>query len=582
MAGTNQVFENVGNVTPDRNMFNLSHTVKFDARFGELIPIMCKQVVPGDVVRLNIEQVIRMQPSFVPFNHEIDIKYYSFFVPYRILDKASEKGRFESVISGGLKGQETRDFYRLSDIMANAQPLNDKHSISDYLGLVPPGISYSGSANTTFGNGILTRMLAYPYLAYNRIYLDYFADENLEDDKFTNSEGLFDNGNEWMFTNTEILLGNWDKDYFTSALPFQQRGTAPALPISGVAPVTLSGDLSLNSSNFAISSPMVTVDGSNRNIVAKNVSSSPVLGYSGAGASVSANVGSLVGSVTGLSLNNDLSASVNFEDASTFNVTDMRYAFQLQKFMERNARAGVRYTEFVKSHFGISPTDARLDRAEYCGGTVGHVAVSEVLQQSSGTESSELGQYAGHGISAFRDDMVDSYHVEEFGCFMVLMVIKPSVGYMQGIPREWLYGDRYEWYFPEFAHLSEQAIKNCELFVDANSSFDGETDSVGNDADDIFGYQGIYDELRVAYDRVSGDLRDTMDYWHLARKFASQPQLSEDFIKINPVSDDLNRVFNYEGTADNSAYPFICAVGFNLSMLRPLPFIPEPGLIDHF
>ena len=135
---------------------------------------------------------------------------------------------------------------------------------------------------------------------------------------------------------------------------------------------------------------------------------------------------------------------------------------------------------------------------------------------------------------------------------------------------------------PEFAHLSEQAIKNCELFVDANSSFDGETDSVGNDADDIFGYHGIYDELRVAYDRVSGDLRDTLDYWHLARKFASQPQLSEDFIKINPVTDDLNRVFNYEGTADNSAYPFICAVGFNLSMLRPLPFIPEPGLIDHF
>lgn len=579
MAGSN-VYSAVGNLTPDRNMFNLSESVSFDARFGDLIPLKAWMCVPGDVFKISVESVIRMQPSFVPFNHEIDVKFYFFFVPFRLLDRRSEQGRFESVISGGLRGNESRDFYRLSELgVSTIDDITARHGIGDYLGITPVPCTFMN-----FLSGYYTqKILAYPWFAYNKIYIDYFADENLETEKFEDSSGFYDAGDSWIHSNYKMQLGNWSKDYFTSSLPFQQRGTPPALPLSGTLDVV--------GSDVFTGSFHTYMTGSNNYVAPNQAWKFSNSEYSGVASDIS--VGAYIvgqeldpsgGGVPGTDSNRMITPqtevkaengnfTVDLGDAITFDVTDLRYAFQVQKFMERNARAGVRYTEFLKSHFGVSPSDSRLDRSEYLGGSTGHIVVSEVLQTVNATDG-ELGQYAGHGLSAFADNAVDNYRVEEFGTIMCFMLIKPKAGYMQGIPREWTWGDRFEWYFPEFAHLSEQAIRNSEIFVNVDDQEDL--------LDDIFGYQGIYDELRSSYDRVAGDMRDSLDYWHLVRKFSTRPELSEEFIKISPTRDDLNRVFNYEGTTENAAYPFLCKVGFNVSALRPLPFIPEPGLIDHF
>ena len=572
----NEVFERTGNLTPDRNLFNLSHTFKADVDFGYLYPVMVKKVIPGDVIRMSLREVIRMNAGVAPFMHEVDVKFWTFFVPFRILDKDGEKGRFESVISGGLKGQEQRDFYRLKDLSPQAGDFTKfgVGSLSDYLGIIPPAAatvqdSSKNFISTAFSSAwtwIQNRVEAYPWLAYNRIYIDYFADENLEDDKFTNpTTSLFDAGDYWIWHNLDIQFGNWEKDYFTSGLPFQQRGTAPALPvdITGTGTefgihtyINPTGEVRISTEPYVVTVPPAT--------------GQPMTFYS-SGDNDSGNGG--------------LHARVNPSEvadtltAQTFNVADFRVSVQIQKWMERNARAGARYTEFLKSHFGVSPTDSRLDRPEYLGGTTGHLVVSEVLQTNATSDAGALGDLAGHGLSAMEDgDVVSDYHVQEFGCVMVLMMIRPKPGYFQGIPREWMYGDRFDWPFPEFAHLSEQAIAESELYVDGSMT-EGQ-------ADDLFAYQGRYDELRVAHDRIAGHMRDNLDYWHLARRFDEAPALNEDFIKINPLNDGLHRVFaNQYVTIDGQQYPinpFECVVGFNLSVLRPLPFIAEPGLVDHF
>lgn len=610
MAGSNSVFQRVGNLEPDRSLFNLSHVVRGDFTFGFLYPVLAKMCLPGDVIKMSSEIVIRLNPMVVPISQQINVHLYSFFVPFRILDVYSPpsdaykyKGNwpdFASVYTGGYKGNETRDFPRLIDVSKehdvsfspgynkgfNVPGFLSPLGMLDYMGIINPlAIKTSGNGYQSF---VSDNVLAYPVLAYNRIYADYFADENLESEKFVSKNGIPDKSSFFVHANTYLQFGNWDKDYFSSALPFQQRGTAPALPvtITGSAVGSLDLPTQLNLPKLSLGTGAAA-----RNIMALNSDSSTAghLMYGNP-----SDIGSDNKAIAAIEIQADsLNYSISGDDfsASTFNVSDMRVAFQIQKFLERNARAGVRFTEFIKAHFGVSPTDARLDRPEYLGGMVAPVVVSEVLQTAptgasvgSGVsnESNILGDYAGHGIAAAEDTVVDEYHVEEPGCFMVIMLIKPDVGYMQETPREWLYGDRFEWPFPEFMHLSEQAIMNVELYSDVDSVYDTTSPIADDSLTGIFGYQGIFDELRVAHDRVCGNLRDSLDYWTLARKFSSMPQLSEEFIKINPYSDGLMRAFAVQGSADAPVNPFIVSIGFNLSMLRPLPFIAEPGLIDHF
>ena len=301
--------------------------------------------------------------------------------------------------------------------------------------------------------------IQFPKTAYNLIYNEYYRDENLQPEVV-------------LTQNNYVLKRNWEKDYFTSSLPWQQRGTAPALPISGI------GHAKWPAIATGTTVPMQTVF-----------------------------IGSYAPSdyATKSMLENN---TIDLSTATTFNVADLRLAFQIQKWMERNARAGARYTESLQAHFGVSPRDERLQRPEYIGGSKSPVIVSEVLQTSSTDATSPQGNMSGHGVSA-SSTFCGKYRATEHGLIMGILSIMPRSMYQQGHDRQWLRRSRYDFYFPEFANLSEQAITKAEIYASA----------IENDNKMIFGYQGRYDEMRTKRNMVCGQMRSTFDYWHLGRIF---------------------------------------------------------------
>lgn len=490
------IYNSVKSNRPGRSVFNLSYDKKFDGDMGYLYPVMCDEVVPGDVVRVGNQTVIRFQPLVAPIMHEINVYAHYYFVPYRLLDDD-----WEEFISGGVQGDSTA-------VLPRWNPTNTaKGSLWDYLGF-PVGVVPDGALPLDF-----------PRRAYNFVYNEYYNDQTL------NEGGV-------ALTNETILKRAWEKDYFTSALPFQQRGTAPALPISGLT------NAEWNSSQFAINdqaSPS-TAFSVNKMILTSATD------YGSAYAFMNNNV-------------------VDFSDAATFDVSDLRLAFQVQRWMERNARSGVRYTEFLKAHFGVSPRDERLDRPEYIGGTKAPVIVSEVLQTSSTDATTPQGNLAGHGISA-SGNIAGTYRVQEYGLIIGLMSVMPRSAYQQGINRQWLRRSKFDFYFPEFANLSEQPVETAEIYAS----------SVAAQNLTVFGYQGRYNEMRSKSSMVCGNMRDTLDYWHLGRKFTGTPLLNKSFIDC----DVSKRIF-----AVPSEPGLIINCGNIFHAVRPLPAYSEPGMIDH-
>ena len=370
-----------------------------------------------------------------------------------------------------------------------------------------------------------------PRRAYNLVWNEYYRDESLQ--------------TEVALTNETILNRCWEKDYFTSSLPWQQRGTAPALPISGTASaIWESADFGPNTAGII------------------------PLGLNGVGISDSlARPSTAIGASQAQWVANALAFfndnSVDLSTATTFDIADLRLAFQIQKWMERNARAGARYTEFLRAHFGVSPRDDRLQRPEYIGGSKSPVIFSEVLQTSSTDGTSPQGNLAGHGLTVAQS-YCGKYHATEYGLVIGLMSVMPRTVYSQGINRQWLRRTKYDFYFPEFANLSEQAIENAEICATASSAH-----NTG-----IFGYQGRYDEMRTKDNMVCSQMRDTFDYWHLARQFdtGTPPTLNEDFVECVPRKD----IF-----AVPSEPGLIVNFGNIIKAIRPLPIMGEPGLIDH-
>ena len=496
MSGKRNVYEHVGGLHPGRSVFDLSYEKKLTCDMAQLIPIMCDEVVPGDFFQIGNQAVVRFQPLVAPILHEINMYVHYFFVPYRIL-----WDDWEDFISGGIDGQ-------FSDPVPEWEPTDTTvGSLWDYFGF-PTGVDPAGAYPLDF-----------PRRAYNLVYNEYYRDETLQ--------------TEVVLTNETILNRAWEKDYFTSSLPWQQRGTAPALPISGTtkalwqssdinSPFVESTNVGVNSGKFVVNSLFA---------------------------------GSLL---TALNLN-----TVDLSTASTFDIADLRLAFQIQKWMERNARAGARYTEFLRSHFGVSPRDERLQRPEYIGGSKSPCIISEVLQTSSTDATSAQGNLAGHGITV-SDAYCGKYHAKEFGLIIGIMSVMPRSAYSQGIDRQWLRKTKYDFYFPEFANLSEQAIINAEICATGVSSHNL----------DIFGYSGRYDEMRTKNSMIVSQMRGTFDYWHMGRQFdpLSPPVLNADFIECVPRKD----IF-----AVPSEPGLIINFGNVIKAFRPLPYMAVPGLIDH-
>lgn len=510
-------FESLAALSPQHSVHDLSHEFKFTGDMGQLIPVMCDEVVPGDSIKLGNQMVIRFAPTIAPIMHEINAFVHYFFVPYRILWDL-----WESFITGGKNGD---DASVLPTWTPGAAPI--ENSLWDYLGF-PTGVIPTGFAPLDF-----------PRRAYNLIYNQYYRDENLQDEIALNSE--------------LVRYRAWKKDYFTSALPWQQRGIAPALPISGSSAAIFPANINafLYEASDAFANKQITNDAQG------NASFSP---QKSDGSNFGGNKQNIITQIPKSSIDNNI---VSFASAATFNVSDLRLAFQIQKWMERNARGGVRYNEFVKMHYGVDPGDARLQRAEYIGGSKNPVIISEVLQTSSTDATSPQGNLAGHGIVAGQT-FCGRYKIKEHGLVMGIMSVMPEPTYQQGINRQWIKRSRYDFFTPEFANLSEQAIERGELYA------------TGVQAENrtVFGFQGRFDELRYKPSRVAGAMRSTLKYWHLGRIFAAAPLLNESFISSASIRKDIFAVPAQPGLLVNIRNIFIAR--------RPIPFKAEPGRIDHW
>ena len=573
------IFSKVGGLKPGLTAFNLSHTNLFDCNFGQLVPVACLETLPGDVFKLDADVVGRLTSALKsPILSEMDIILEAFYCPTRLLmgrdaNFTTPVGEvnFEEFLSGGKDG---------SRIGSNSYPLPvlDFGTVTnDYFVLNTGGVAdYLGcQVNTRIS--VRDSPLQFPWRAYRWIWNEYYRDENLMDEvqvcQWTGSGTSSDTTAIRIDQYDSLLYRCWRKDYFTSALPFQQRGTSPALPISGILPVqadsgsnsalypsSLGGTVYVQNwqMNSAYSLKAKTSDGS-------DYSTTGILGYPKF-------------AVDNSSVSTHPYGFVNLQDAATFDVNQIRTAFQVQKWLERNARGGVRYTEYLRSHFGVAPSDARLQRPQFIGSIKSPWIVSEVLQTSeTNTGVTPQGNQAGQAINLSRGRL-GNFRSYEYGYILILCSVVPKALYQQGIPRWMSRRTNLDFYSPEFSHLSEQAVLNKEIFYT-------DLDQGGTANQETFGFQPIWNELRFVPSRVSGHMKTgakdySFDYWHFGRSFASVPSLDETFLSIgkSPSSkSELMRVF-----AVQDENPFIINVGFRITALRPLPYLSEPGLIDHF
>lgn len=499
-----------------RSVFDLSHEVKFTCDMGELIPVMCEEVLPGDTWHIGVELVVRFQPLVAPVLHSISAFVHYFFVPNRLMWSS-----WEDFITGGRLGDDASvlPLWAPTDGVTNI-----KGTLWDYMGFP---VDIAPDANH--------RPLAFARRAYNHVYNAYYRDQTQIAEVSEDQES--------------ILIRAWEKDYFTAALPWQQRGTAPALPISGVTSAVWAG---------AISVPL-TWPGVSTSAVNMVHDTSPV---APGDAATKATLEAGTGSVSKVALDAN---TVDLSGATTFDISDLRLATAVQKWMERNARAGARYIESLQAHFGpVAPRDERLQRPEYIGGTRSPVIVSEVLQ-TSGTPAAGAvetdtpqGTMVGHGLVADQGQAAN-YTAQEHGYIIGILSVMPRPAYQQGINRQWLRRSRYDYYFPEFANLSEQAIERAEIYCN----------EVEADNETVFGYIGRYDEYRFKQDRVCSEMRDTFDYWHLGRQFGAAPTLNQTFVECVPRKD-IFAVQDEDGLIVN--------VRNVIRAVRPLPVAAEPSM----
>lgn len=577
-----QIYKNTGRLTPARSVFDLSYDIKGTTDMGYLIPVMCKSCCPGDIMEIGQELVIRFNPLVAPILHEINAFTWTFFVPYRLIDED-----FEEFISGGWDGQSLpHGSHPISlPLWSGRKSHMYNGNIGGIIGRHNTLWDHLGFPKTTNPDAVITTNLPidYPLRAYNFIYTNYMRDENLEpeieypydrqavsdadQDPEKPGNGTYHLLMGWDYTN--LFWGNYEKDYFTVALPFQQRGPSPALALYGTADINdtiAKAIFSGFSTGSANPIPNSNINFGNAPTSPNDYGAIPVeSGSSGPNGTLRALRQELgINKVTGI-------GAVDLSKATAGDINDLRWSFQLQKFMERNARIGARYVEILHGRYGQPLQDVRLDRPEYIGGSRSPIIVSEVLQTSESDSSNpsngnQTGSMRGHGISADKT-FIGRYKVREFGLIMTLMCIKPRTAYnSQGIDREWTPTTPYDLVTPEFVNLSEQGVRKQEIYWDATSDEINQT---------IDGFEGRYDEYRTANSKTCGLMRDDLLFWHLARNFITPPNItSPQFIKINP--GDTKRIFAVQNV-DGIIYNFANVI----KAIRPLPIIAEPGLIDH-
>jgi hypothetical protein len=519
---SNHTFSEVPAVQIPRSSFNRSHTVKTTFDSGDLVPIFVDEALPGDTFKVKLTAFSRMATPIYPVMDNLFMDVFFFSVPNRLLWDNWQKFCGEQIDPG-----DSID-YTIPTI-SNHAAYPTEGSIYDYFGLP------TGSGAATSPHGVYQKASALPLRAYNRIYNEWFRDQNLQDSVVQN----LDDGPD-TYTEYNILKRGKRHDYFTSALPWPQKGDSVDLPLGQYAPVVTD----------STSPTMVTSGGLAQGDLVKGSDGS--LDFS-----TTSNPGYSYWSNTGMQA--DLSTAT----AATIN--QLRQAFQVQKLLERDARGGTRYVEIIKAHFGVTTPSAGW-RSEYLGGGTRMVNISPIAQTSSTDATSPQGNLAAMGTATL-DGIGFTKSFTEHCTLIGLVNVRADLTYQQGMNRMWRRSTRYDFYWPALANIGEQSTLNSEIYFQGTSA-----------DDDVFGYQERYAEYRYKPSIITGAFRSNaatpLDSWHLAQDFSSLPALNSTFIEDNPP---VSRV-----VAVPSEPEFLFDAYFDMNCVRPMPLYGVPGMVDHF
>ena len=510
------LFSRIPRAEIPRSSFDRTHGYKTTFDAGYLIPFYVDEALPGDTFNLHANLFARMATPIVPIMDNLYMETFYFAVPIRLIWDHWQAFNGEQV-----DPDDSTD-YLVPTVSAPAGGWQ-VGSLSDYFGL-PTGVSNLS-------------VCSFWHRAYNLIWNEWYRDENLQESVPVPKDDGPDDDKDFV-----LLRRGKRHDYFTSALPWPQKGPGVELPLSGDAPVYYNTDKGIK--GFALTS------------VAADVNQPVVL----PGLGENYNSVNIPGSNPATPIFADLST------VSAATINSLRQAFQIQRLLERDARGGTRYTEILRSHFGVISPDARLQRPEYLGGSSVRVNINPVAQTASTDSTTPQGNLAAYGlVNDSRGGFTHSF--VEHCVILGLVNVRADLTYQQGIPRMFSRQTRWDFYWPALAHLGEQAILNKEIFAQGT-----EVD------DDVYGYQERWAEYRYFPSQITGKFRSTyaqsLDIWHLAQEFENLPALNGDFIQDNPPIDRVIAV--------PSEPQFLFDSYIKLKCARPMPVYSVPGLIDHF
>lgn len=550
---------NPTNIDIQRSSFTRPHSVKTSFNVGDIVPFYLDQdVLPGDTFQIDTSKVVRMQTLLTPMMDNLYLDTYFFFVPNRLVWKHWKEFMGENTESAWLPEVE----YTVPQIKSPEDGF-DVGTIADYMG-VPTGV----------GN---LSMSALPFRAYALIMQEWFRDENLTDplvipDDETTVVGV--NTGNYI---TDVAKGGLPfvaskyHDYFTSALPAPQKGPSVEIPVAelGNLPVVTS-NLTHDIGGYNFSG----VSNAGSSSTASLTSTAYLRETDATGAN---NLGFQFSSGSGTWFDPNNLWALQDPNVAATTINQLRTAFQIQKYYERLARGGSRYIEMIKSFFNVTSPDARLQRPEYLGGNRIPININQVIQQSATDGTSPLGDTAAMSLTTDRhSDFTRSF--TEHGIILGLMVARYDHTYQQGLERGWSRKTRFDYYFPVFAHLGEQAIRNKEIYAQDDSVI-GETGDPENE--EVFGYQEAWAEYRYKPSHVTGEMRSqyaqSLDVWHLADDYAALPALSDEWIRED--KSNVDRVLAVTSTVSNQLFADIFIKD---KVTRPMPMYSIPGLIDHF
>lgn len=544
---------NPTNLDISRSKFNRNHSLKTSFNVGDVVPFYVDEVLPGDTFQLKTSLVARMQTLITPMMDNIYLDTYFFFVPNRLTWNHWKEFNGENTQSAWYPSVE----YSVPQLTAPATDGWSIGTLADYFG-IPTGVP-NLSVN------------ALPFRAYALIMNEWFRDENLSDPLSVPVDDATVVGVNTGNYITDVAKGGLPfkaakyHDYFTSCLPAPQKGPDVTIPVAdiGNAPVV---PLSANV-------PISLFTGQAYNAVRPDGSSFSGSGTYGIGFNLADGSqvdfgGSTAGNPNNRTVISNLWA-VQSGGAAAATINQLRMAFQIQKLYERDARGGTRYIEILKSHFGVTSPDARLQRPEYLGGNRIPININQVVQSSAtASEGTPLGDTAAFSLTTdTHGDFIKSF--VEHGFIIGVMVARYDHTYQQGLERFWSRKDRFDYYWPVFANIGEQAVLNKEIYAQGNEK-----------DDEVFGYQEAWADYRYKPSRVTGEMRSSaptsLDVWHLADEYTQLPTLSDSWIR-----EDKSNVDRVLAVTSNVSNQMFADIYVQCEATRPMPVYSIPGLIDH-